>query len=118
MLENLTTGEKVIAGATAVGIAALIFHKPTRNAVGLADGRKRRNKDVRLNNITKKEIEEQKKDDYFTKYNKNAQITTKYNNSKYPKYMEGGRSKVIYVDGLEWVTLTPIRNIRRVKKNK
>jgi hypothetical protein len=40
MLENLTTGEKVIAGATAVGIAALIFHKPTRNAVGLADKRK------------------------------------------------------------------------------
>ena len=37
MLENMTTGEKVIAGATAVGIAALIFHKPTRNAVGLAD---------------------------------------------------------------------------------
>lgn len=40
MLDNLTTGEKVIAGATAVGIAALIFHKPTRNAVGLADKNK------------------------------------------------------------------------------
>jgi len=42
MLENMTTGEKVIAGATAVGIAALIFHKPTRNAVGLSDGKKRK----------------------------------------------------------------------------
>jgi hypothetical protein len=39
MLENLTTGEKVIAGITAVGIAALVFHKPTRNAVGLSDGK-------------------------------------------------------------------------------
>ena len=37
MLENMTTGEKALIGATAVGIAALIFHKPTRNAVGLAD---------------------------------------------------------------------------------
>ena len=37
MLENMTTGEKVIAGATAIGIAALVFHKPTRNAVGLSD---------------------------------------------------------------------------------
>lgn len=40
MLDNMTTGEKVIAGATAVGIAALIFHKPTRNAVGLSDGKR------------------------------------------------------------------------------
>ena len=40
MLENMTTGEKVIAGATAVGIAALIFHKPTRNVVGLSDNTK------------------------------------------------------------------------------
>ncbi len=39
MLENMTTEEKVIAGITAVGIAALVFHKPTRNAVGLSDGR-------------------------------------------------------------------------------
>ena len=37
MLENMTTEEKVIAGITAVGIAALVFHKPTRNAVGLSD---------------------------------------------------------------------------------
>jgi hypothetical protein len=43
MLENMTTEEKVIAGITAVGIAALVFHKPTRNAVGLSDG-KRKNK--------------------------------------------------------------------------
>ncbi len=41
MLENMTTEEKVIAGLTAVGIAALVFHKPTRNAVGLSDRRKR-----------------------------------------------------------------------------
>jgi ribosomal protein L31E len=40
MLENMTTEEKVIAGLTAVGIAALVFHKPTRNAVGLSDGRR------------------------------------------------------------------------------
>jgi hypothetical protein len=37
MLENMTTEEKVIAGITAVGIAALVFHKPTRSAVGLSD---------------------------------------------------------------------------------
>ena len=40
MLENMTTGEKALIGATAIGIAALVFHKPTRNAVGLSDGRK------------------------------------------------------------------------------
>ncbi len=44
MLENMTTEEKVIAGITAVGIAALVFHKPTRNAVGLSDRRKRKEK--------------------------------------------------------------------------
>jgi hypothetical protein len=37
MLENMTTGEKALIGATAIGIAALVFHKPTRNAVGLSD---------------------------------------------------------------------------------
>jgi len=42
MLENMTTEEKVIAGLTAVGIAALIFHKPTRNAVGLSDGKRKK----------------------------------------------------------------------------
>jgi hypothetical protein len=41
MLENMTTEEKVIAGITAVGIAALVFHKPTRNAVGLSDGKRK-----------------------------------------------------------------------------
>jgi len=40
MLENMTTGEKALIGATAIGIAALVFHKPTRNAVGLSDGRR------------------------------------------------------------------------------
>ena len=47
MLENMTTGEKALIGATALGIAALVFHKPTRNAVGLSDG-KRRNKIFRV----------------------------------------------------------------------
>jgi hypothetical protein len=40
MLENMTTGEKALIGATAIGIAALVFHKPTRNAVGLSDGKR------------------------------------------------------------------------------
>ena len=42
MLDNLTTAEKVGVGAVAIGITALILHKPTRTAVGLAD-KKRRN---------------------------------------------------------------------------
>jgi hypothetical protein len=41
MLENMTTGEKALIGATAIGIAALVFHKPTRNAVGLSDGKRK-----------------------------------------------------------------------------
>ncbi len=53
MLENMTTGEKALIGATAIGIAALVFHKPTRNAVGLSDGRKKPRYDF-LPHLTKK----------------------------------------------------------------
>ena len=42
MLENMTTGEKALIGATAIGISALVFYKPTRNAVGLSDGRRKK----------------------------------------------------------------------------
>jgi hypothetical protein len=53
----MTTEEKVIAGITAVGIAALVFHKPTRNAVGLSDSkRKRRNREVNANQQIKRII--------------------------------------------------------------
>jgi len=37
MLDNLTTTEKVLTGAVAIGITALIFHKPTRNSIGLSE---------------------------------------------------------------------------------
>ncbi len=53
MLENMTTGEKALIGATAIGIAALVFHKPTRNAVGLSDGKKKPRYDF-LPHLTKK----------------------------------------------------------------
>ena len=52
MLNNMTTGEKALIGATAIGIAALVFHKPTRNAVGLSDGKRARY--IKANQNTKK----------------------------------------------------------------
>ena len=46
----MTTGEKALIGATAIGIAALVFHKPTRNAVGLSDrSRTKKTKDLKVN---------------------------------------------------------------------
>ncbi len=59
MLENMTREEKVIAGITAVGIAALVFHKPTRNAVGLSDdglsdrSRTKKTRNIKVNRYTK-----------------------------------------------------------------
>jgi hypothetical protein len=49
MLENMTTGEKALIGATAIGIAALVFHKPTRNAVGLSDGKENKKYETKDN---------------------------------------------------------------------
>jgi uncharacterized membrane protein len=51
MLENMTTGEKALIGATAIGIAALVFHKPTRNAVGLSDGKRKKNYELPNTNV-------------------------------------------------------------------
>jgi hypothetical protein len=95
MLENLTTGEKVIAGATAVGIAALIFHKPTRNAVGLADGRKaspfvRKIAEYATNNNhTEARLELAKK--YGTK-----EIIQKYKTILDKQKKAGGLSNILY----------------------
>ena len=61
MLENMTTGEKALIGATAIGIAALVFHKPTRNAVGLSDRRKPRIQHKKIYEEVKKLTEMTKK---------------------------------------------------------
>jgi hypothetical protein len=95
MLENMTTEEKVIAGITAVGIAALVFHKPTRNAVGLSDGRKaapfiRKIADLATNNYhTEARLELAKK--YGTK-----DIVGKYKEIKMKADKAGGLSNTLY----------------------
>jgi hypothetical protein len=54
MLDNLTTAEKVGVGAVAIGITALILHKPTRKAVGLADrSRTKKTRNLKINRKTK-----------------------------------------------------------------
>ena len=116
MFETMTTGEKALIGATAIGIAALVFHKPTRNAVGLSDGRRRkRNKDQRLNYATKQAIKEEEQGEGYFKYAKvKPKVTTRYSKGKWGD--NRSRAKIIEVDGMDWVMVTPKRKYRRTKK--
>ncbi len=116
MLENMTTEEKVIAGITAVGIAALVFHKPTRNAVGLSDGRRRKTSNINTKREVKRTIKAEI-DSYKNSDRKAPKITSRY--KKYgtvsrPDYVE------IIENGYPIYSIAPKRksNYRRVKGNK
>jgi hypothetical protein len=127
MLENMTTGEKALIGATAIGIAALVFHKPTRNAVGLADRVKSKRGRYNVN------ISKGKNTEYwgqiYANSKKDAENITREDLDNYVGLQKSkkikidavlnpkGKSNRRYLKGRAYQNRTSHKNLNAMKKN-